>query len=38
MRFWFARVLMLVAAICLTRWAQLPTVVAQQVKSQWDAI
>jgi mono/diheme cytochrome c family protein len=39
MRFWLARVVMLgMAAICLTRWAQLPTVVAQQVKSQWDAI
>ena len=39
MRFWFARVVMLgMAAICLTRWAQPPTVAAQQVKSQWDAI
>ena len=39
MRLWFARVVMLgMAAICLTRWAQPPTVVAQEVKSQWDAI
>src|SRR5438093_11033521 len=39
MRFCSARVVMLgIAAICLTRWAHLPTVVAQQVKSQWDAI
>jgi mono/diheme cytochrome c family protein len=39
MRFSFARVVMLgMAAICVTRWAQPPTVAAQQVKSQWDAI
>lgn len=39
MRFWLARVVILgMAAICLTRWAQWPTVVAQQVKSQWDGI
>src|SRR5262249_22167121 len=39
MRLWFARVTMLgMAAICVTRWAQLPTVAAQQVRSQWDAI
>ena len=39
MRFWFARVVMLgMAAICLTRWAQPPTAMAQQMKSQWDAI
>ena len=39
MRLWLARVAMLgMAAICLTRWVQLPAVVAQQVRSQWDAI
>ena len=39
MRLRFARVVMLgMAAICLTRWAQPLTVVAQEVKSQWVRI
>ena len=39
MGFSFARVVMLgMVAICLARWAPLPTAVAQQVKSQWDGI
>src|SRR5262245_20285926 len=39
MRFWCARVAMLgMAVICVTHQAQSPTVAAQQVRSQWDAI
>src|SRR5262245_52974756 len=39
MRFRAAHLVILgMAAIGLTRWAQLPTVAAQQARSQWDAI